>query len=46
MLVGMYATVIVLIWPILLMGLLGVIDTALDLRGRVAAARGPPAPLA
>jgi hypothetical protein len=46
MLVGMYATVIVLIWPIMLMGLLGVIDTALDLRGRVAAARGPPAPLA
>jgi hypothetical protein len=46
MLVGMYATVIVLIWPVLLMGLLGLIDTALDLRGRVAAARGPPAPLA
>jgi hypothetical protein len=46
MLVGMYATVMVLIWPIVLMGLLGLIDTALDLRGRVAAARGPPAPLA
>jgi hypothetical protein len=46
MLVGMYATVIVLIWPILLMGLLGLIDSAIDLRGRVAAARGPPAPLA
>ena len=46
MLIGMYATVIVLIWPILLMGLLGLIDTALDLRRRVAAARGPPAPLA
>jgi hypothetical protein len=46
MLVGMYATVIVLIWPVLLMGLLGLIDTALDLRARVAAARGPPAPLA
>lgn len=46
MLIGMYATVIVLVWPILLMGLLGLVDTALDLRGRVAAARGPPAPLA
>jgi hypothetical protein len=46
MLIGMYATVIVLIWPVLLMGLLGLIDTALDLRARVAAARGPPTPLA
>jgi hypothetical protein len=46
MLIGMYATVIVLIWPIVLMGLLGLIDTALDLRARVAAARGPPSPLA
>jgi hypothetical protein len=46
MLVGMYATVIVLIWPILLMGLLGLIDTTLDLRARAAAARGPPSPLA
>jgi hypothetical protein len=46
MLIGMYATVVVLIWPIVLMGLLGLVDTALDLRGRVAAARGPPAPLA
>jgi hypothetical protein len=46
MLIGMYTTVIVLIWPVLLMGLLGLVDTALDLRGRVAAARGPPAPLA
>jgi hypothetical protein len=46
MLIGMYATVIVLIWPIVLMGLLGLLDTALDLRTRVAAARGPPSPLA
>jgi Predicted membrane protein (DUF2232) len=46
MLIGMYATVIVLNWPIVFMGLLGLIDTALDLRARVAAARGPPSPLA
>ena len=46
MLIGMYATVTVLRWPVLLMGLLGLIDSALDLRARVAAARGPPAPLA
>jgi hypothetical protein len=45
MLIGMYATVIVLVWPILLMGLLGLVDSALDLRARVAAARGPPARL-
>jgi predicted membrane protein DUF2232 len=45
-LVGVYTIVAVLIWPVLLMTLLGLIDTALDLRGRVAS-RGPPrAPLA
>ena len=43
---GVYAAVAVFGWPVLLMTLLGLIDTALDLRGRVAAARGPPAPLA
>jgi hypothetical protein len=39
---GIYAAVAVFGWPVLLMTLLGLIDTALDLRGRVAAARGPP----
>ena len=31
-------------WPILMMALLGLIDAAFDLRRRVAATRGPPAP--
>jgi Predicted membrane protein (DUF2232) len=39
---GIYAAVAVFGWPVLLMTLLGLIDTALDLRGRVAATRGPP----
>ena len=43
---GTYAAVAVFGWPVLLMTLLGLLDTALDLRGRVAAMRGPPAPLA
>jgi hypothetical protein len=38
---GIYAAVMAFGWPVLLMTLLGLIDTALDLRGRVAA-RGPP----
>jgi hypothetical protein len=46
LLFGVYAAVTVFGWPILLMTLLGLIDTALDLRRRVAALRGPPAPLA
>jgi hypothetical protein len=45
-LAGAYALVAVLWWPLLLMTLLGLIDTAFDLRARVGAARGPPAPLA
>ncbi len=45
-LVGIYAVVVVLVWPLLLVTLLGLIDTAFDLRARVAAMRGPPAPLA
>ncbi len=36
--------VIVLGWPVLAMALLGLADTALDIRGRVAGKRGPPAP--
>ena len=43
-LVGVYTAVLMLGWPVLLMMLLGLIDTALDLRARVAM-RGPPAPL-
>jgi hypothetical protein len=39
---GIYAAVAVFGWPVLLMTLLGLIDTALDLRGRVAATRRPP----
>jgi Predicted membrane protein (DUF2232) len=38
-----YAAVIVLGWPLLVLCLLGLIDTAIDLRGRVARKRGPPA---
>jgi len=45
-LAGVYALVAVLWWPLLLMTLLGLVDTAFDLRARVAATRGPPAPLA
>jgi hypothetical protein len=39
---AIYAAVAVFGWPVLLMTLLGLVDTALDLRGRVAATRGPP----
>lgn len=31
------------IWPLLLMTLLGLVDTAIDIRGRFAGKRGPPA---
>jgi hypothetical protein len=41
---GAYAAVLVLGWPALLMMLLGLADTALDIRGRVARRRGPPTP--
>jgi hypothetical protein len=39
---GIYVVVIVFLWPALLMALLGLADTAFDLRGRVARKRGPP----
>jgi hypothetical protein len=39
---GIYVAVIVFLWPALLMSLLGLADTAFDLRGRVARKRGPP----
>jgi hypothetical protein len=41
---GIYAAVLVFGWPVLVLCLLGLIDTAIDLRGRMARRRGPPAP--
>jgi len=38
-----YAAVFLIGWPILVLCLLGLVDTAFDLRGRVARKRGPPA---
>jgi len=42
---GIYAAVIVFGWPVLALCALGLIDTAFDLRARVANTRGPPAPI-
>ena len=42
MLAGIYAAVGVFGWPVLVMMLLGLSDTFLDLRARIAARRGPP----
>jgi hypothetical protein len=39
-----YAAVLLLGWPMLAFCLLGLVDAAIDLRGRVARKRGPPAP--
>ena len=39
-----YASVIVLFWPAIMMTMLGLADTAFDLRGRAAGRRGPPNP--
>ena len=41
---GVYAAVLVFGWPVLALCLLGLIETAIDLRGRLARKRGPPAP--
>lgn len=41
---GVYAAVMVFGWPVLALCVLGLIDLAIDLRGRVAGRRGPPAP--
>ncbi len=41
---GTYAAVLVFGWPVLALCLLGLIETAFDLRARVARKRGPPAP--
>ncbi len=42
-LAGSYAAAILLFWPILLMMLAGLADTAFDIRGRLARKSGPPA---
>ena len=42
MLTGLYVTVCVFGWPILLMSFVGLIETMVALRARVAARRGPP----
>jgi hypothetical protein len=44
MLGGIYAAVLVFGWPVLIMSLLGLADSAFDFRGRAARRRGPPNP--
>ena len=39
---GVYASVIVFGWPVLVLCLLGLVETAFDLRARIAKKRGPP----
>jgi Predicted membrane protein (DUF2232) len=41
---GLYAATMILGWPVLLMSMLGLADTAFDLRGRAARRRGPNIP--
>jgi hypothetical protein len=41
---SVYVAVIVLGWPVLVMSMLGLADTAFDFRGRAARRRGPPNP--
>ena len=41
---GVYAAVVVFGWPVLMLSLLGLADTAFDFRGRAARRRGPPNP--
>lgn len=41
---SIYGAIFVLGWPMLLMSLVGLTDALLDLRGRMAANRGPPSP--
>ena len=45
LLVGTYTALVILGWPLLLMALFGLIDTALDLRTRFGGKRGPPSQL-
>jgi hypothetical protein len=44
LLAGVYAAVAVFYWPVLIVTLLGLIDTAIDVRGRVARRRPPTPP--
>jgi hypothetical protein len=44
LLAGVYASVLVFGWPVLVLCLLGLAETALNLRARAARKRGPPAP--
>jgi hypothetical protein len=41
---SVYATTLVLTWPLLAIAILGLADTLLDIRGRLARKRGPPTP--
>lgn len=43
---GVYAAVVIFGWPALILSVLGLADTALDLRARATGKRGPPAPRA
>jgi hypothetical protein len=43
-LAGTYATVAVLHWPVLVMTLIGLVDSAIDIRGRIAGRRGRSTP--
>jgi hypothetical protein len=40
---GVYAAVMVFGWPVLALCLVGLIESAVDLRARIARKRGPPA---
>ena len=44
LLASVYATTLVLTWPLLAIAILGLADTLLDIRGRIARKRGPPSP--
>ncbi len=44
LLAGVYTAVLVLGWPVLALCLLGLVEAVIDLRARIAATRGPPAP--
>jgi hypothetical protein len=41
---GLYAVLIFFGWPVLILSMLGLADTAFDLRGRAARRRGSPPP--
>jgi hypothetical protein len=41
-LTGVYTAVVIFTWPAIILALLGLVDAALDLRGRAARTRGPP----